>query len=100
MLTKARENQLNFLSAMKNNNINYLQTYGPVLSKADLNARDNQKNTALYYACCNNNYDMVHSLLRLGADPYLECQGNNVPMHEAFRVKNAKMVKLLHSRGC
>ena len=71
---------------MKNNNINYLQTYGPVMSKADLNARDNQKNTALYYACANNNYEMVASLLRLGADPHLECMGNNVPMHEAFRV--------------
>ena len=56
------------------------------MSKADLNARDNQKNTALYYACANNNYEMVASLLRLGADPHLECMGNNVPMHEAFRV--------------
>lgn len=45
--------------------------YGHLLTKNDINSRDEKRNTALYYAVENDNIINVEKLLSLGADPNL-----------------------------
>lgn len=76
-----------------------IKTYGKLLTKADINARDEHKNSALFYAIRNKNMSLVKELLTLGADVNLECEGDNTALHEAVKQREAKMVKLLVQRG-
>ncbi|CDW77860.1 iq calmodulin-binding motif family protein [Stylonychia lemnae] len=99
MIPNQREKQLNFISSVKNNNENFIKTFGQLLNKAAINARDNQKNCALYYAVRNKNLKLVKQIIAMGADVNLHCEGNNTALHEAFKVKDAKIVKLLVQKG-
>lgn len=72
-----------------------LKLYGGFLNKFDLNARDNNKNSALYYAVQNENVEMVNQLIKMGGDPNLQNENNNTCLHLAFKLKNVKIVKIL-----
>jgi len=84
---------------VKNNNLAFLKLYGELISKADLNARDETKNTALYYASKNGNYKMVEKLVNLGAKVDLKNEWHDTALHAAFKNRDARMVRLLIDRG-
>eukprot|EP00347_Sterkiella_histriomuscorum_P005047 403358104 len=76
-----------------------IKTYGQLLNKADINARDNNKNSALFYAVQNQNLSLIKQLISMGADVNLDCEGNNSALHEAVRLKDVKIIKYLVSQA-
>ena len=76
-----------------------MKLYGQLLTKGDINARDRNKNTALFYAVRNSNFAMVEQLISLGAEHDIACEGNNTVLHEAMKQKNVQIVKFLSHKG-
>ncbi len=61
----------------------------------DVNAIDSKGRTPLFFAVCNENEDMVQSLLCLNADKTISDYKGQTPLMKAFEVGNSKIIKLL-----
>lgn len=66
-----------------------------LLKTKDINAQDNQKNTALYYTIQNNFTDVAKLLLEKNANVNFVYQKNNLAIHLAAKNNNLDLVKLL-----
>lgn len=58
---------------------------GYVFGKKDVNIKDADGNTPLYYACMNASVQLVYFLLSRGADPTTKCSNNDTALHMAFK---------------
>lgn len=70
---------------------------GFVYTPDDANMKDEDGNTALYYASKHNNMKFVEYLMGLGADPNILCS-DNTPFHEAFHSGNIDVSSKYHFR--
>ena len=70
--------------------INDLLRYG-----ADINLKNNDKNTPLHLACQHNNLEISRYLLHKGADANLTNNKGNTPLHLACMLNKFKLSKLL-----
>ena len=66
-----------------------------ILTPADLNVRDDQHNSALYYAVQNSYYDVTKVLITLGANVNIRNSLGNTCLHKAFQTKNMQIIHLL-----
>ncbi len=66
-----------------------------VLTSHDLNVRDDQNNTALYYAVSNSFFEVTKVLLELGANVDGKNSLGNTALHKAFMTKNMLIIHLL-----
>jgi len=66
---------------------------------ADVNAKDKQGKTALFYAVENNHKDIVELLIAKGADVNAKEDGGYTPLYYAFWSKNKDLITLLISKG-
>lgn len=67
--------------------------------KSDIKSRDKKGNTALYYACQNENLEMIKFLLNRGAEPNDPNENGNTCMHIAFIKSNLELLKILVDHG-
>lgn len=68
--------------------------------KCNINARDQQKNTALHYAASKGSEPIVRSLLKAGADPNVRGPNGCTPLHCAVQHgDSATLVELLVAAG-
>ena len=70
-----------------------------ILTAHDLNARDENNNTALYYAVSNSYFEVTKVLLDLGANVNLRNSLGNTCLHKAFMSKNMLIINLLLSKN-
>lgn len=70
-----------------------------MLTKHDINVRDDLNNTALYYAVSNSYYEVTKVLLELGATVDLKNSLGNTALHKAFMTKNMLIINLLLSHN-
>ena len=61
----------------------------------DVNERDRQGRTALFYACAQAQRDVVIALLKRGADTTLADTHSVTPLHQAAAVGNREIMGLL-----
>ena len=61
----------------------------------DVNAIDSKGQTPLFFAVCNENEDMVQSLLYLNADKTIFDYKGQTPLMKAFETGNSKIIELL-----
>ena len=78
--------------AAKTNNINQLKEIQHLIKLDDLNAKDSNKNTALYYACLNGNVLMANILIRMGANVEMKCRLQDTCVHAAFRGQKENII--------
>ena len=52
----------------------------------DVNIQDQRGNTALHYLCFKNNYEMMETLLKAGADPNIRNKDNKTPLFGLGRI--------------
>lgn len=91
------DNNLTFLNACRNGQKSIVQIF---LKKGgiDVNKRDAEGNTPLYYACLKGNRDIVALLLDSGADATCVNNRSETPLHAAARSGNKEILgKLLMS---
>ena len=60
----------------------------------DMNVKDKQGNTPLYYATKNANFDFCLYLIDIGAKVNESCQKGNTPFHIAFSTNSIEVNKL------
>ena len=84
------------LIKQNSNDISLVKTY---LKKNFINAKDNQGNTQLYYACEDDNIEDVEILLNLGADVNEKNHLQWTPLHMAAYYGRFEIAKLLIQNG-
>ena len=84
------------LIKQNSNDISLVKTY---LKKNFINAKDNQGNTQLYYACEDDNIEDVEILLKLGADVNEKNSLQWTPLHMAAYYGRFEIAKLLIQNG-
>eukprot|EP00347_Sterkiella_histriomuscorum_P004794 403359072 len=91
--------QDNIIKCAKINNVTYIMKNKDILTAQDLNVRDGDNNTALYYAVQNSYYEVTKVLLDLGANVNLKNSLGNTCLHKAFMTRNMLVINLLLSRN-
>lgn len=88
------DNNMIFLNACRNGQKNIVQIF---LKKGgiDLNKRDAEGNTPLYYACLKGYRDIVILLLDNGADAAVANNRSESPLHAAARSGNKEIISRL-----
>lgn len=61
--------------------------------KADIKSQDKKGNTPLYYACQNENYDIIKFQINRGADLNAPNENGNTCMHLAFILRKPELLK-------
>lgn len=69
------------ISCAKENNFFSIKNSGLIFKKDEVNEKDLEGNTALYYAAKNGNKELCLFLLSCGANPNTQCQNNFTPTH-------------------
>ena len=69
------------------------------LSVEQVNVKDTKGNTALHYACLNNNLHIARTLVNLGADINARNSKNETPFSIAKASKNFQIIELLEVCG-
>jgi ankyrin repeat protein len=72
------------VSFFKYVNLRGLIKIGYVFSKHDVNIKDLEGNTPLYYSSMRASVQLVYFLLSRGADATTACSNNDTPLHMAF----------------
>ena len=85
------DNNLTFLNACRNGQKSIAQIF---LKKGgiDVNKRDAEGNTPLYYACLKGYRDLVLLLLDSGADVSVTNNRSETPLHAAARSGNKEII--------
>ena len=100
-----KEAWFNTIESYNNNNkIHNLNTIKEFLSDGfDINTPDdrefNEGSSALLYACCDSNYDLVKFLLLNGADVNMPDNYMNTPLNVSVVRFNMKIIKMLVKNG-
>lgn len=92
------DNNLTFLNACRNGQKSIAQIF---LKKGgiDVNKRDAEGNTPLYYACLKGYRDLVLLLLDSGADVSVTNNRSETPLHAAARSGNKEIIEKLVAKG-
>ncbi|MBY0353177.1 ankyrin repeat domain-containing protein [Candidatus Babeliales bacterium] len=64
-------------------------------NSTDINAKNEQGQTALHIACDQQNISWVNSLLRAGANPNIRCRQGCTPLHHATERGDLTIIKVL-----
>ncbi len=89
------------MHAAEKEDLNTLRQLLPTSTKADVNALDQDGQTALIFACKNPraNPDVVKALLAAGADVNLRARNGYAPLTWALARNNAEIVRILRQAG-
>ena len=77
--------QRKLLMASKLNNLQLVKSSGFYYYENDVNAQDERRNTALYYAARNGSLEFCQYLVDRGARVNERCEHGNTPLHMAFQ---------------
>ncbi|EAR85797.2 IQ calmodulin-binding motif protein (macronuclear) [Tetrahymena thermophila SB210] len=91
--------QQKLISAAQHNTFQAIKNAGYLLSSSDVNIKDKQGNTPLYYTVMNKNEEFVQYLVDLGANVNEPCQNGNTPLHMAFQIQNEKIIMDFMEKG-
>ncbi|KAL4463925.1 hypothetical protein ABPG74_005862 [Tetrahymena malaccensis] len=91
--------QQKLISAAQHNTFQAIKNAGYLLGSSDVNIKDKQGNTPLYYTVLNKNEEFVQYLLDLGASVNEPCENGNTPLHMAFQIQNEKIIMDFMEKG-
>lgn len=86
--------QTKLFTAIKASSIKMIIANGFVYTEEDVNIKDSEGNTPLYYAAKNKHKEICQFLLDHGANVNQACQEGNTPLHMAF-ASNDAMVRVV-----
>lgn len=87
------------LEAAVKDNFFMVNNSGFIYYPSDVNIRDKQGNSALYYTSGNANLEFSAFLLRNGAKVNLKCSEGDTPLHMAFKSNSLDMIMTLIEFG-
>jgi len=87
------------LEAAVQNNYFMVNNSGFLYYPSDVNIKDKQGNSSLYYTASNANIPFSQFLLRNGAKVNLKCSEGNTPLHMAFKSNNLDIIMALIETG-
>lgn len=76
------------LEATKQNNIFMARNSGFAYYPNDMNVKDKNENTPLYYSTKHSNIEFCQYLIEFGARVNERCEGGNTPFHLAFQINS------------
>lgn len=83
----------------KTGTLSNLRCLGFSFSKGDVDFKDENNNTALFYVSERGMFDFCDFLLRLGANPNQRCSERNTPVHMAFRSGKMDVITTILKHG-
>ena len=78
-------------------NNNDVELVKKIIPTVNIDFRDKNGRTAIFYACINGNYEMCKTLIDNGAEIDIVDDRNLKPIHYAVMVNNSNIIQLLTS---